>query len=204
MKNTQNTKHMKTLIAILATVAALVAPAQIVPIDQTTLHTNYVQSGPARIWITATNNTTVGGTNVSLLVVSNASYTAVNSNSVSTGDSPVVAWGKANTNFAFLDWQSKSNAAYVTANCPQFSAQIVALYTNLFLNQSTNLLGFYAATDYLLVTNNNGSGYSPLDLWYRVGSLSGTNFTPGGGNWYDWTNGGASSAVCEYALVGDP
>jgi hypothetical protein len=81
---------MKKIILLILLTITLDVRAQIYSIDTTTLSTNVTTSSA---WISITN------------VCTNAVYSTLNSNNVTTGESLFTAFNKVNLNFNFLETQ---------------------------------------------------------------------------------------------------
>ncbi|MDE2100805.1 MAG: hypothetical protein KGL39_26400 [Patescibacteria group bacterium] len=129
-------------------------------IDLTTQHTNYYQfDGYTWISHTATNQT----------------ITLVVSNRISTGDSPIDAWSKVNSNFTYLAEQTTNISNYAASNYVSQNVPFSVLTTNLYPGASNYLgtvPGFYSYT-LTQITNCD-----PLYVWYELASMTGTNINP--------------------------
>lgn len=160
-------KHMKNLLSLCIALIACSASAQFQTIDLTTNHTNSVTTS-AKIWIAGYQ------TNGVRFQITNADYTVTGA-VVTVGDSPVVAWGKANTNFSYLDNRISTNIDAQT-NYPVQSRIYPVLTTNLYPTASSNYLGTVPGFwNYTLTQYTN---LDPLFVWYETATMTGTNYNP--------------------------
>ncbi len=141
---------LKILLALCALCLGGNAFAQLTPFDTTTPHTNYSQSASGSvIWIAG--------------VATNAAYTAVNSNGITTGDSLTVTQLKQGTNNGVLLGLINANGTWMSNNVVPQNALVVSLATNLWGGTSNYLGTVQGVWSFALTSTTNYT--TPLLYW---------------------------------------
>ena len=177
---------LKIIIALLALCLGGKAVAQVTTIDTTTVHTNLSQSASgAVIWIAG--------------VATNAPYTAIVSNGITTGDSLTTTQLKQNTNNSVLLGLINANGAWVSNNVTPQNPLVTSLFTNLWGVSSNHLGTVQGIWSFTLTSVTN---YTTPLLYWKSTSIT-TSDTPATLTWL--TNSANHTVTTGYcALYGNP